>query len=451
MLMASTVSFSQTNLTMYYLRDIPQTLQMNPSIFNNNKVHVSLPFLPTPNLELYNSGFKYSDFIKLDDNDVPYLDLDNGIGKMAGLNFMSFETRFNLIQVGVRVKKNYFSFGINEKINFKFGYPKDLFVLVKDGNANLEDGLADLSGFGIDFTHYREYAMNYSRELDDKWTVGGAVKYLYGMENIRTKRSGSTLTTDPLDYELTAHSDFLINTSGLPDLMSDSGDFEDPFDDMKTYLLGRKNRGLAMDLGATYKFSNDITLNATVLNLGYIRWKNDVHGYYQDDANFAFEGVDISEFFLARDTVSEDVSGALDEIVDTIVNTFEVQENLSHYTSYLSPRIMLGAEYKINEKVYAGALFTTEFFKGRMRPSFTLSSNFRVSKLFSAAVSYSMINRSYNNLGMGFNFNFGPFQLYMVSDNVLAAIMPYHMKHFNLAFGLNILIRGKDKKHNASL
>jgi hypothetical protein len=55
-----------------------------------------------------------------------------------------------------------------------------------------------------------------------------------------------------------------------------------------------------------------------------------------------------------------------------------------------------------------------------------------------ATVNYSLYGRSAANVGFGLSVNGGPFQLYMVTDNALAYILPTQTKNFHLRFGVNL-------------
>jgi len=85
-------------------------------------------------------------------------------------------------------------------------------------------------------------------------------------------------------------------------------------------------------------------------------------------------------------------------------------------------------------------LSKTFFFDRKIHESFTISANLSPAKWFSASLSYSMMNRSYNNVGLGIAIKGGPIQFYIVTDNINTLIMPKSAKSFNLIFGLNLAI-----------
>ncbi len=73
----------------------------------------------------------------------------------------------------------------------------------------------------------------------------------------------------------------------------------------------------------------------------------------------------------------------------------------------------------MNEKLMLGGLIQSEFYKGSVRPSLTVSANYILSKCLGVAASYSVINRSYTNLGVGININSRNIKIYVVLSLII--------------------------------
>nr|MBA3706431.1 OmpA family protein [Bacteroidota bacterium] len=137
-------------------------------------------------------------------------------------------------------------------------------------------------------------------------------------------------------------------------------------------------------------------------------------------------------------------------IGDTLSEQFKIDTLHHSYTTNLSTQIYLGGTYKFTDKINAGVLFYGQIFDKAVHPGVALSYNQTVRRWLSFSVSYSIYNRSYNNLGLGFSLNAGPVQLYVVSDNLLGAIFPQNAKNLhvhtgiNLTFGRKALDKDKD-------
>jgi hypothetical protein len=67
-----------------------------------------------------------------------------------------------------------------------------------------------------------------------------------------------------------------------------------------------------------------------------------------------------------------------------------------------------------------------------------------MTKWITLGASYTIINRSFNNLGIALNLNPGPVQFYVITDNILGTFRPQHTRHLQVRFGIN-LIFGSDK------
>jgi outer membrane protein OmpA-like peptidoglycan-associated protein len=434
----STAAMAQVDLTLYNMRSIHQSGYINPAAIPLNKISIGLPGISSDYFYLSNSGFAYSDLVTKRSDDSLVLDIDNAISKMGDKNFMSNAISIDLLSVGLKVKKNYFCLNITEKENFNFMYTKDFFDFIQHGNTSFLGKKADFSGMGFNGSHYREYGISMAREINEKITLGGRIKYLYGMENVSTDKSDLSLYTDAQNYDLALESGVEVNTSTL-------ANNTDGFDDLKAsdYLFKQKNSGWGLDLGGHYTLNEKLNFSLSVVDLGFIKWKSNVKNYTSNTTTYNFQGIDLNQF--VGDTTENGQN-----VLDSLNDSFKPEETHNAYTTYLSTHIFAGANYVIRENTFAGLLLRGQFFKGSFIPSATLSINQQVGRHLSLALSYSAMNRSYNNIGFGFSTNAGPVQLYLVSDNMLGAIKPVDAQTFNVHFGINLIFGRppRDRDHD---
>lgn len=443
---------AQNDHTLYNMDQVHQVTHTNPATFPMAKVNLTIPpllMLPGGYFALSNSGFTISDLIKRD-GDSLRIDMDNMIGKLKGNNYLRADIQMDIFNIGFRVKeKNYVGFNITEKFYSTLTYPKDFFVLLWEGNGkSLLGERASLDGLGLDLMHYREYGFHYARKLmDDKLTVGGKLKYLYGMENIWTKTSEIGVTTDETDFELTYDANMDIRTSGIANRFGDSDSTDTDFN-ASDYLLRLKNRGVSIDLGGRYQINEKFGVSASITDIGYINWKDSVRNYTAK-GQFRFTGLDILDIVGSADTSSvqanNDSTDTWGLLTDSIKNSMVFDETTDAYKRWLAPRIYIGGTYHINDNHTVGLLSYTTFINGRIRQGFSASFNTKVKRFLSASVSYSVYHRSWLNLGMGLALNGGPFQLYVISDNVLGVVLPEKVKNIHLRAGLNWSIGRKAK------
>ncbi|MBK9800144.1 MAG: OmpA family protein [Bacteroidetes bacterium] len=437
---------AQQNLTLYNLKAIPQSNYINPGILPESRVNIGLPIISSLYLNKSNSGFKLNDLIQKGSNGSTQIDFANMIGKLSDNNYFALALQTDLLSANFKVKENYFSLNSSYKVNWRVRYPKDLLNFIWQGNgASLGEELH--FNLGLDATTYLEYGLGYSREIGDKLSLGIRVKYLSGIANISTNKSDITLTTNPQTYDITATSDIVFNTSGIVD---------NPFDGLglNDVITKLHNRGYGIDFGGSYKVNDLITVNASVLDLGSIKWNFAPTNYVSGNPNatFTYQGIDLNTF--VNDSTS--IDKAVELVFDSLNATFALDTLHRSYKTKLGPQIYAGAQYSLGEQSSVSLLLQGHFFDKKLHPALALSYNYKIDKYLNGSINYSMFNRSYMNIGLGLAVNLGPVQLYAVSDNVLGLFVynkynvtnddgkktsityPGNTKNLNLRVGLNL-------------
>lgn len=423
--------FSQKNFTLYHLNQTSQANYLNPGFKNKNRVYVSLP-IGMQTVSLMNSGFKLSDLIETRAKDDSLnLNINNAISKMAKTNYLNAEVSNELLGFGFRIKKNFFSFNVTNRFQSRFTYPKDLFALAIQGNGKDFLGKrASFDGLGFDLMSYVEYGLGYNRDVNDKLTVGGRIKFLSGIANIQTVKSQLGISTDATSFDLTIDGGMRVNSSNL-----DTTALKDP-SKIAQSAFSFKNLGLALDLGASYQLSQKLQLNASLLDLGYIRWATNVTNYVSSDVSYTFKGIDLND------------SLSSENLTDTLTKVFNQHQEHDSYTTKLHTKFYLGAKYEFNKNFYSSALLYNEIVASKYTAGLSVAINARLKNWLYASLNYSTYGRSYNNVGFGFNIKGGPIQFYVMSDNILAFLNPEKAKHVHASFGMNIVIgprRDKDE------
>lgn len=454
--------FAQMDNTIHLLPVIPQSSYTNPAFRPKAKFYIGFPALSSVYAGFAHSGFAYRDMIKRREDDSLEIRMDNIIEKLAKTNYLSLNVNEELLAFGFKVKKSYFSFSLTEKASFRFGYPKDLISLGWKGNGQFVGKTLDLSGIGLNFLLYHEFALGYMRDIrirTETFTVGGRLKYMRGLMNVWTQRNNITVDINEDDFAHTANTDFMINMCGPDTLLMqiDSINGKDSIHEefnfnAKDFLLNSNNKGYGIDLGAYYKLNKDFSFGVSILDLGFINWKkgggNDLRNYSSNVEDFMYDGIDINEFFSQEDSVMQE---KMDEIIDSLANIFSITTTKNSYRSPLTTKMYLTAIYTITKHDKVGLLMRNEFFNRRWYPSFTVSYNKWFFNMLSAAVSYSVMNRSYLNLGFAMALNLGPWQTYVSTDNLYCLFDPEGTRTVNVHFGINFIFGYKELKPNYSL
>lgn len=426
---------AQKNFTLYQLENTPQSFYLNPGFKQNNRVYVTFPAL-NHNVSFMNSGFRLNDALTSNSqNDSLILNPQSALSKMKELNYLNLELTNEIFGFGFKIKKNYFSFSLTNRFQTRLTYPQDLFELAIEGNGNdLLGQRASLDGLGLNLTSYFEYAIGYNRDINDKLTIGGRVKFLSGIANITTTKSELGITTDANSFALTIDGSSEINTSNItPFTDSNSVDYN-PI----SAVFNFGNSGLGVDLGASYKYSEKLNFNASIIDLGYIKWMTNVRNYVSNDVNYTFEGINLND---ALDSI--DIGG---NVSDTLQSVFKQTENNNSYTTALRTKFYIGGKYHVTKYFNAGFLIYNEIIGQKYNLGSSISANVQLKNWLGASLNYSVYGRSLSNIGFGLSLKGGPIQFYAMTDNILAFINPTAVRHVHASFGLNIVIGPKKNK-----
>lgn len=430
---------SQQSNTLFFMHSVPQSNFINPAVQAECRWFIGLPVLSSVHFNLAHNGFTVNHLLESQEEGIYTLDAENLVKKLAQTNYLSTEIYTHLLAIGHKRNDYYFTFSIRERNDFISFYPKDLFAFVYKGNTQFEGEWMSLKGTGIQFNHFREYAIGVSKKYDDNRTFGIRGKILFGKLNLNTRRSDIGLFTAPNTFDLIFVNDIIVNASLPVSLEIDaSGNYnitDEYYTSISDIIFNRRNYGLAFDAGFIYKYDENITISGSILDVGAIYYRTDL-------TNYDVEG----EFFYDGplwDTIPAE------SYLEDMVNTFtdgSIIENRP-YIYALQPKIMIGASYKLNNKINLGGLIAGKIYKQKIQSGLILSANSRFARYFSLNLSWSYIHRSINNIGLGLAVGRAPLQFYIISDNVPGMIWLQSSKNINLRFGLNIIF-GCYRKEN---
>jgi len=428
--------FGQRDLTLYSMSNISQSLTVNPAFRPKTNVFVSFP-IGMQTFGITNSGFGVADLLSSDQKSFT---TDEQFFKgMRSINYLQVQMKNELLGFGFRVKKNYFTFNITGKYSSEFDYTPDFIQLFIQGNGgSLSGKRASFDGLGLHVSEYVEYALGYNREVNDKLVVGGKIKLLSGIANMTTSKSTLGLTTGVNGTSIGFDGSAFIKSSNLGVILDTNNNTQFPIGSGFNFA----NLGLAADLGATYKLNEKINLSASIIDLGFISWKNDVRNYELKKFEYAFNGVDASK--ILNDTIN-----VFDKINDTLRNMFKTEQSNSSYSTSLATRFYVGGNYHFNKFFNAGVLWYSQFVRNQYRPGLVLSATANVKSWLSASLNYGMYANSFTNIGFGLSLRGGPIQLFVLTDNILAPFNLGGTRTASVSFGLNLVFGkgvSKDKK-----
>ena len=435
--------YGQQDLSMVFLREVGQHSFANPAFQPEYQVNVGLPVISSTYVGLSNTGFSYNDVFSKENGSL-YLNLDNLVGTLDQENYFDADASIDLIHLSFRTTDRlYLSFNFSARTYKSVMYPGDLVDFIVAGNEPFIGEQLNVSP-AVESFSFTELGFGASYQLTDRLTIGGRLKLLGGIENATTNHAELQLQTEADTYHLTAVANASLLTSNIQRIDQDGFDFGD-FNVMN-------NLGFAVDLGATFQATDRLQLGVSVLDLGSIKWKENLYEYYldPDQANYTFEGSPINDLF-------KNGEAPYNAIMDTIQDNFEFQERVTgSYSTSLPVKSYLTGNYQISNSLSTGAAFYMQHYDDRWKTGLGLNLTKQFSNILTTSFTYSMREGTYDNFGGGFSLNLKPVQIYLVSDNLLNAL--YHgvtdgklngyinnSKSMNFRFGINFIFGPRER------
>lgn len=222
---------------------------------------------------------------------------------------------------------------------------------------------------------------------------------------------------DNYHANLTVGAELKSSFKGLELKEEEGKDYVTDFD-FDSGKLGIAGYGFGIDLGASYKILDNLTVSASILDLGFISWsksstkiasanpdpidiKGSTYAGMIDPANAQ------SSVTNALNQLQNDAENYMDLVTQGDVLNYdmlqlEVGDAKESRKSRLASTLVLGAEYGFfNNKLAVGVLSTTRFVQPDALTELTFSANYRPKSWFNVALSYSAIQSAGKSFGLG--------------------------------------------------
>lgn len=448
---------AQVPTSLYFMDNLPQSSMLNPAFDPSYKFYFGMPIINGMNLNLssdigFDDVYKNGNFFWNSARDFKAF-ADN----LPTTSFLTAEINTSALNFGFAAGEGYFHFAFNQRVDMRFGIPQDLFRL------NDLSITHDLSGFEIQAKMYNEYAVGYSRTINDKLVVGGKLKYLAGIANASFSFDKFDLITTEEEWGFAI--DGNIRTSGPLNVQTDADGMVEDFqmDEMETIsdfistgVTNTQNPGFGIDLGAEYQVIPKLKLSASLIDLGRISWKSNA-STVNYKADYRFKGLtDIVKIEDGDFVVNED---AIDALGDSIENSFSGKTIPGVYSSTLSPKLFIAAEYEFTHSLSAGFISRTKFISDEVRQNFIFNANANFRHVLTLGLNYNVGVNSQSSYGGVIGLRLSPFYIYMASDILpsykrngvtlrsgdddpvsLPVGLPKSFSAVNMQFGVNLVI-----------
>jgi hypothetical protein len=423
------MAHGQQSNTFYLMHQVPQSNLLNPAVQLRCKWYVGIPALASGHVSYSNTAFTYNDIAGSDTWNLGVVD------QMHRRDLYSAEAVFQLVSIGYRHKLTYFTFNIAERSNLYSVVPKELAVIAVNGNGPLVGEITRFRAFRPAGYYQREYSLGVSRVIDRTLTVGARAKLIFGKAGMYPGSSNLQFHTNESNFNLLLQGDYTMNIS-LPLIISQDADgnisgvsLEDL--NYPELLLNRGNPGMGIDLGILYHPDDRITLAASLLDMGFVRWRTDLNTV-RTEGTFDFRGVD-----AGTDVVSFDY---LEEMIDSLRNSFTEVVIHQPYFSSAPAQLFLAGSYQFKEHMSVGLVNRNVLFRNKVHSSFSVIYQIELASRFLATASWSYLNNSLLNLGAGVAYYGAGMQFHVVTDNLMGFFFPFDTRTLNLRVGINLML-----------
>lgn len=451
--------------TLYFMKGIPQTKDLNPARPGiTTGFYFSMPLFSKLDLAANTNNWAYNDLIhwrtinSLNNNplgnsinistDSLVLDLDKFQGKLGNKNFAYESAALTVLEGGYKKGKNFYAASITEREFTQVFFSKNLVSLLKYGDYPYVGDTYYSGNFGVGAQHYREFAFNYSHDVNKKLTIGGAAKILFGMATVQTNgmniKATSPANGEYLDITATgrvnisAPVDFTYNSKGEIKTVNSLPNYS-----VSNYLSNLKNPGIAFDFGFAYRVNKKTELSASIIDLGMIGWKSNVTRL-TEHGQFLYKGINLNDPTVNPPIISK-LTPIINQLSDSISAAFRPDTTGTSFSTLLPAKIYFGIDYKLSDVVNLSGLSRIRIINNTIHTSLTASANALIGNGISLSASYSVMESTYDNLGLGVGIRLGVFQIYTATDNLFSPFYPSKARNMNLRIGINFIFDGTGK------
>ena len=454
MLVCTLSANAQFLRTSYFMEGTHYRQQLNPAL-TPTKGYFNLPVIGAVNATVGSTSLGYQDIIDIIDDGDDFYTKPDFMNRLKDNNKLNVNFSTEILSAGWYKGKNFWSFNIGLRTDIGANLTKNMFTFLNEMETveeNWRNSNYDISGQQLNINAYTEIGLGLSRQINSRLTVGARVKALLGIGNMELKLNRVAMSANlPSDQQinqwssesywnsmspsqaaqaaqelkdkfnnyhanLTVGAELKSSFKGLELQEEEGKDYVTDFD-FDSGKLGIAGYGFGIDLGASYKILDNLTVSASVLDLGFISWSKsstkiasanpdpiDIKG--STYANMV-DPNNPNTVMNAVNQLQTDAQGYMDrvtngDVLDYDMLQLEVSDAKESRKSRLASTLVLGAEYGFfNNKLAVGVLSTTRFVQPDALTELTFSANYRPKSWFNVALSYSAIQSAGKSFGLG--------------------------------------------------
>ncbi len=462
--------------TSYFMEGSHYRQQLNPALAPG-RGYLNLPVIGSLNVSANSSSLGFQDIMDIIDNseDGDYFTSPDFMNRLDATNNLSVNFSTDIISAGWYKGKNFWSFNVGLRNDIGASISKSMFQFMREMNGvdiehtDWSDYHQNMGTQSLEINSYMEVGVGLSRSINERLTVGGRVKALLGIGNMKLNVENVGINTNingisdiyDLDWSAVAGNweeiDRLANKVSGEGRIEARATLESSFkglvyeENENGYIdnmefeggeLGLAGYGIGIDLGASYKVMDRLTVSASILDLGFIKWSKGstqiAEASSGEDLQFDFNG----SLQDKRDEVerfAEIVGGG--EVLNFDMLQMKTSQATKSRTSSLTSTVVIGAEYEVLNWLAVGALYTGRFTQPETLNELTFSANMCPKNYLNLAVSYSLLQGAGKTFGLAAKL--GP--VFIGTDYMF---LGENTKNFNAYLGVSIPLNKQKKQEN---
>ena len=367
----------------------------------------------------------------------------------AGANISMLNISFN-IKKKAENKFLSFSFGVRERIDMNLLYSQNLISLLYKGNKQFAGETVALGPLAINFLQCTDYYFGARTQLKFKAGKNTLLKikpgvqfhYLTSLANVYTKSSSLSLFTQADGRELDLNYNYDLNIASPEEQLGTHGLHGDiNAKEITKNLFKGIGNGTAFDFGCGMDVNDWIKINVSVTDVGAITFKN--HAVNISNNNLLkFDGFDLSY---------TETSGGIKTQLDSMVSMLKPTVTATEYKVPLATKVFVNTSINLlkkrkkNNTAYFRHRFNFTYIKGfsdylnaTKKPLAAIGYNYSIGNIVNAGLVAATGGLTGKSLGANLSFQFGHYQLWMSSNNLLPFISPSNAKSMDASFGMGL-------------
>lgn len=411
--------------TSYFMEGTHYRQQLNPALIPTQG-YFNIPVVGSLNAAASSNSLGTQDIIDIIDNSDGFYNNPDFMNRLSSNNRLNVNVNTDILSLGWYKGQNFWSVNVGARVDVGAQIPKSMFSFLHDIDQegfSWNNSKFDIGQEELNINAYAEVGVGFARAINERLTIGGKAKLLLGAGNLNLKVNGINVDANlpenignitDINQIRNYHAKMNVSArlessfKGM-DLVENTSD-PDPkkhyIDDFDFNGFGIAGYGGAIDLGASYKILDNLTVSASVLDLGFIKWSKGSTSIATAKGNMDYDGKDYALTPEGLQDFQQDAQEFMRRVEGGDVLNYEMlqlqkEDVTESRTTSLHSTVVIGAEYELLDKWLAiGALSTTRFTKPKTQTEITLSANIRPKSWLNAAISYSMIQSAGKSFGL---------------------------------------------------